>query len=66
MRDVWEEEGQKTMGDRIQEKIRTILENHRVPALSDSVLGELESLKREGEKEFINVAFINFNFQYTL
>jgi trimethylamine--corrinoid protein Co-methyltransferase len=49
--DVWEREGRKTMGDRIQEKIRQILETHKVPALSDSVLGDLDRLKKEGERE---------------
>jgi len=49
--DEWANEGQKTMGDRIQEKIRTILETHEVPPLSDSVLEELEHIKKEGEKE---------------
>jgi len=49
--DVWANEGKKTMVDRIQEKIRTILETHEVPPLSDSVLGELKRLKKEGEKE---------------
>jgi trimethylamine--corrinoid protein Co-methyltransferase len=49
--DAWANEGQKTMGDRIQEKIRAILETHKVPPLSDSVLEELEHIKKEGEKE---------------
>ena len=49
--DEWANEGQKTMGDRIQEKIRAILETHEVPPLSDSVLEELEHIKKEGEKE---------------
>ena len=50
-RDVWEKEGRKTMGDRIQEKIRHILETHKVPELPGSVVGELDRLKKEGEKE---------------
>jgi len=50
-RDAWEREGRKTMGKRIQEKIRHILESHKVPPLADSVLEEMNRLKREGEKE---------------
>jgi trimethylamine--corrinoid protein Co-methyltransferase len=49
--DAWEAEGRKTMGDRIREKIRHILETHRVPSLPDSVLQELDRLKRTGERE---------------
>jgi trimethylamine--corrinoid protein Co-methyltransferase len=54
--DVWEREGQKTMGKRVQEKIRHILENHRVPPLADSIRGELERLKKEGERELARKA----------
>jgi trimethylamine--corrinoid protein Co-methyltransferase len=49
--DTWENEGGKTMGERVQEKIRHILETHRVPSLADSVTEKLAHLKREGEKE---------------
>ena len=49
--DAWESEGSKTMGDRIREKIRRILETHTVPPLPDPVLQELGRLKRTGEKE---------------
>jgi len=49
--DAWEREGRKTMGDRVREKIRHILETHSVPPLSDAVLAELARLKKEGEKQ---------------
>jgi trimethylamine--corrinoid protein Co-methyltransferase len=49
--DAWQQDGQKTMGHRVQERIRQILETHKVSPLPDSVLEELTRLKREGEKE---------------
>jgi len=49
--DIWEGAGRKTMGERVQEKIRHILETHRVPPLADSVVENLARRKREGEKE---------------
>jgi trimethylamine---corrinoid protein Co-methyltransferase len=54
--ETWKQEGQKTMGKRVQEKIRQILENHRLPSLADSVLGELDRLKKEGERELVRKA----------
>jgi trimethylamine--corrinoid protein Co-methyltransferase len=54
--DFWEREGRKTLGDRIQEKIRGILETHTVPSLPDPILGELEQIKREGQKELTGEA----------
>ena len=53
--DQWENDGKKTMEDRIQEKARNILENHKVPQLKDSVLSELDRIKKEGEKELIQL-----------
>jgi trimethylamine--corrinoid protein Co-methyltransferase len=53
-REDWERSGGKTMGERIQEKIRHILESHKAPALSDAVLKELERLRKQGEKELTN------------
>lgn len=49
--DTWEEQGRKTMGDRIQEKIQHILETHKVSPLADSVLKELDRLKKAGQRE---------------
>ncbi len=49
--DTWVMEGRKTMGDRVQEKIRHILETHRVPPLADSILEDLARLRKAGEKE---------------
>jgi trimethylamine--corrinoid protein Co-methyltransferase len=50
-REVWEATGAKTMGDRIRDKIRHILESHKAPSLSDAVLQELERLRKEGVQE---------------
>jgi trimethylamine--corrinoid protein Co-methyltransferase len=53
-REAWETTGAKTMGDRIRNKIRHLLETHRAPALSDTVLKELERLRKEGTKEIVD------------
>jgi trimethylamine--corrinoid protein Co-methyltransferase len=53
-REDWKRAGGKIMGERIQEKIRHILESHKAPSLSDAVLKELEHLRKEGEKELTN------------
>lgn len=54
--ETWKQEGQKTMGKRVQEKIRKILETHKVSPLTDSLLGELDRLKKEGERELVRKA----------
>ena len=53
-REAWESAGAKTMGDRIRDKIRHVLQTHKVPALSDAVLKELERLRKEGAKEIVD------------
>lgn len=50
-RDVWERNGKKKMIHRIQDKIREILDSHKVTALPDSVLSELTHLRNKGEQE---------------
>jgi trimethylamine--corrinoid protein Co-methyltransferase len=52
-REAWETTGAKTMGDRIRDKVRHILQTHKAPALSDAVLNELERLRRKGTKEIV-------------
>jgi len=54
--DEWEDKGRKTMGERVQEKIRTILETHKASPLADSILEELGRIKKEGEEELIRLA----------
>jgi trimethylamine--corrinoid protein Co-methyltransferase len=53
-REAWESTGAKTMGERIREKIRHILQTYKAPALSDAVLKDLERLRIEGVKELTN------------
>ena len=39
------------MGVRVQEKVKEILDSHKVPPLPDKTLSALEKLKLDGEKE---------------
>jgi trimethylamine--corrinoid protein Co-methyltransferase len=48
---VWQQEGSKDMGLRVQERVREILDTHKVAPLPDNTLAVLEKLKLEGEKE---------------
>jgi trimethylamine--corrinoid protein Co-methyltransferase len=47
----WEKDGAKDMYQRIQEKLKDIIENHRAPALPDKTLAALQAIKQRGEKE---------------
>lgn len=47
----WEKDGAKDMYQRIQEKLKDIIENHRAPALPDKTLAVLQDIKQRGEKE---------------
>ena len=47
----WEKDGAKDMYQRIQEKLKDIIENHRAPALPDKTLAALQDIKQRGEKE---------------
>jgi trimethylamine--corrinoid protein Co-methyltransferase len=47
----WEKEGAQDVYQRIQDKLKEIVENHRVPALSDKTLATLQDIKQRGEKE---------------
>jgi trimethylamine--corrinoid protein Co-methyltransferase len=49
--DIWCQNGSKDMSVRVQEKVKKILETHKVPALPDKTIAALERLKRKGEKE---------------
>jgi trimethylamine--corrinoid protein Co-methyltransferase len=48
---IWQQEGSKDMGARVQEKVKNILETHKTPPLPDRTLSTLEKLKLGGEKE---------------
>ena len=50
---IWQQEGAKDMGVRVQEKVKEILETHQAPSLPDNTLSALEKLKLDGEKELI-------------
>jgi hypothetical protein len=41
------------MGVRVQEKVKEILETHKVLPLPDNTLSALAKLKNDGEKELI-------------
>lgn len=49
--DVWRQRGAKDMGMRVREKVKEILDTHKVPPLPDKTLAALEKLRRAGEKE---------------
>jgi len=49
--DLWSQQGSKDMSQRVAEKVRSIIETHKVPPLLDKTLAALEKLKISGEKE---------------
>lgn len=49
--DSWQELGAKDVAQRIQEKIKNIIENHKPPSLSDKTLAAIEKIKRTADKE---------------
>jgi len=48
---IWQQEGSRDMGVRVQEKVKEILDSHQVAPLPDSTLSALEKLKIDGQKE---------------
>jgi trimethylamine--corrinoid protein Co-methyltransferase len=52
-RDIWRQEGSKDISQRIQEKVRNIIETHKVPPLADKTLTELERMRIKGETELV-------------
>jgi hypothetical protein len=48
---MWEEDGAKTIIQRIREKLREIEQSHQVPPLADNVLAALERIKRNATEE---------------
>jgi trimethylamine--corrinoid protein Co-methyltransferase len=49
--DEWQSQGARDTAERIQEKLKIILEEHQAPELPDKVLGAMDSIKRKGEDE---------------
>jgi len=47
----WEKSGAKDMYQRIQERLKDIIENHKAPPLPDNTLAALQDIKQRGEKE---------------
>ena len=47
----WEKDGAKDLYQRIQEKLKDILDNHQVRPLPDKILAALKDIKQRGEKE---------------
>jgi len=46
----WENEGARDAAARIQERLREILENHKVPPLPDKVLSAIKAVREKGVK----------------
>jgi trimethylamine--corrinoid protein Co-methyltransferase len=51
--DAWKDAGKPSMEDRVKEEVRMITETHKPKPLSDSILSELDLLKKEGEREIL-------------
>jgi trimethylamine--corrinoid protein Co-methyltransferase len=49
--ETWRQEGSKDMSRRVQDKVKAILDTHKVPLLPDKTLAALEKLKLDGERE---------------
>ncbi len=49
--ETWRQEGSKDMSRRVQEKVKAILDTHKVAPLPDKTLAALEKLKLDGERE---------------
>ncbi len=50
-RDVWEQAGAKDMSQRVQERVREIVDGHAAPPLPDATLARLRELRQRGEAE---------------
>ena len=51
--ETWKAEGGKDMSQRIQERLKEIIETHSVPSLPDELLSTLEKIKQRGEAELV-------------
>jgi trimethylamine--corrinoid protein Co-methyltransferase len=51
--ELWSQEGSKDMSQRVAEKVRNIIDTHKVPPLPDKTVTALEKLKVSGEKELV-------------
>ncbi|MGD2271626.1 MAG: trimethylamine methyltransferase family protein, partial [Desulfobacterales bacterium] len=53
-REKWEDEGSKDMAQRIQEKLKEILDSHKIPPLPARTIAALHKIKSNGEAELTN------------
>ena len=53
--DIWREGGSKDMSQRVTERVRDILETHKIPPLPDKTVAALEKTRNKGEKELIQM-----------
>jgi trimethylamine--corrinoid protein Co-methyltransferase len=51
--DDWQQEGAKDMTQRIQEKVKDLVDHHEVPSLPERILAAIEKIKLRGEAELI-------------
>jgi trimethylamine--corrinoid protein Co-methyltransferase len=49
--ETWQSQGSKDMSTRVKDRVKEILETHKVPSLPDKTLSALKKLKTKGEKE---------------
>ncbi len=49
-REVWEQEGQKSMGQKAKEQLEDLLKNHYPPPLTSHVDGEIDDILKSAEK----------------
>jgi len=47
---AWKADGSKDMAQRVQERVRLILETHKVPELPGKVLSSIENIRKKGEE----------------
>ncbi len=50
---TWQKKGSKDTRLNITDRIKEIIENHKVPQLSDKIISSLETIRKNGEKELI-------------
>ena len=49
--EIWQQKGEKTMEQRVQERLHDILDNHKVPPLDDKVLQRIREIRDAGAEE---------------
>jgi trimethylamine--corrinoid protein Co-methyltransferase len=49
--ETWQSQGSKDMSTRVKDRVKEILESHKVPSLPDKTLSALKKMQTKGEKE---------------